>query len=113
MIESRGCPGWLQGQVDCPQLKHWLPLLSPQDPLGFPDPCLGTRSACTHLILEAHVRDVTPDCSVILVLTAILGPFQGKAVTEGLLISPAAHLTKVDGPQSWVGGEMLCEAPSP
>lgn len=46
-------------------------------------------------------------------LTTILGPFQGGAVTEGPLIPPAAHLTQVDGPQSYGGeGEVLCKAPS-
>ena len=47
-------------------------------------------------------------------LATILRPFQGRAIAEGPLISPAAYFTQVDGPQRYSRerGERPCEAPS-
>lgn len=57
-----------------------------------------------HLVLEAHVRDVASHGSIIVMLATILGAFQGRAIAEGLLISPAAYFTQVDGPQRYKQG---------
>lgn len=53
---------------------------------------------------EAHVRDVASHGSIIVVLAAILGPFQGRAITEESGSYPLQRTSlRVDGPQRYSG----------